>query len=114
MTHLLVLVLNRPELIPSVTKAFRRIGVKGATVIDSVGMGRAKAEPQLVPLIAGLMRGLDEGHQYNKTILSVIEDEDILQQAITEVDSLVDFDQAGTGILFTVPVELVRGMKVLS
>ena len=57
MTHLLVLVLNKPELIPQVTKAFRKVGVKGATVIDSVGMGRAKAEPQLVPLIAGLMRG---------------------------------------------------------
>ena len=53
MTHLLVLVLNKPELIPQVTKAFRKVGVKGATVIDSVGMGRAKAEPQLVPLIAG-------------------------------------------------------------
>lgn len=111
MTHLLVLVLNKPEHLSEVMKAFRRVGVKGATIIDSVGMGRARAEHHLTPLVAGLMRVLDNGHHYNKTILSVIEDEDVMRKAIEETDRIVDFDKPGSGIIFTLPVDLVRGMK---
>lgn len=91
MTHLLVLVLNKPEYQSEILRVFRQVGVKGATIIDSVGMGRAKSEHQLTPLVAGLMRVLDNGHHYNKTILSVIEDEAVMRQAIEEVDRIIDF-----------------------
>lgn len=111
MTHLLVLVLNKPECQSEILRAFRQVGVKGATIIDSVGMGRAKAEHHLTPLVAGLMRVLDNGHHYNKTVLSVIEDEAVMRRAIEEADRIVDFSQPGSGIVFTLPVDLVRGMR---
>lgn len=109
--HLLVLVLNKPECQSEILRVFHEVGVKGATIIDSVGMGRAKAEHYLTPLVAGLMRVLDDGHNYNKTILAVIEDEAIMQRAVEEADRIVDFSQPGSGIIFTVPVDLVRGMR---
>lgn len=111
MTHLLVLVLNKPEYQSEILRVFSQVGVKGATIIDSVGMGRAKEEHQMAPLIAGLMRALDNGHHYNKTILSVIEDELVMQRAVEEADRIIDFSQPGSGIIFTLPVDLVRGMK---
>jgi nitrogen regulatory protein PII len=111
-THLLVLVLNKPEYQSEILRVFRQVGVRGATIIDSVGMGRAKAEHHLTPLVAGLMRVLDNGHHYNKTILSVIEDESVMQRAIDEADRIVDFSQPGSGIIFTLPVDLIKGMRV--
>lgn len=110
MPNLLVMVLNKPEPQNEIMQAFGRIGVKGATLIESMGMGRAKAENQITPLVAGLMRALDTGHHYNRTIFCVIEDDALLAQAVEEADRLVDFSHPGSGIIFTIPVNLVRGM----
>lgn len=112
MPSLLVMVLNRPEPQNELLQVFTQIGVKGATVIESMGMGRAKAERQMTPLVAGLMRALDSEHHYNRTIFCVIEDDAVLARALEEADRLVDFSHPGSGIIFTIPVDLVRGMGV--
>ncbi len=111
MPSLLVMVLNKPEPQNEILQVFKQIGVKGATIIESMGMGRARAENQVTPLIAGLMRALDTGHHYNRTIFCVIEDDEVLARAVEEADRLVDFLHPGSGIIFTIPVNLVRGMS---
>lgn len=113
MPNLLVMVLNKPEPQNEILQVFKQIGVKGATVIESMGMGRARAENQVTPLVAGLMRALDTGHHYNRTIFCVIEDDAVLARAVEEADRLVDFSHPGSGIIFTIPVSLVRGMDTV-
>ena len=68
---LFVYVLNQPEKLEEVLAAFVEIGITGATVVDSVGMGRIIAQD--VPIFASFQSLLSASRPYNKTILSVID-----------------------------------------
>ena len=108
--HLLVLVLNKEEFLEDVLTAFLEADVSGATIIDSVGMGRVLAYD--VPIFAGLRKTL-EGHRsapYNKTIFAVIPDEAQLQKAISLIEKVLNLDVPGTGLLFVVPLTIVKGL----
>lgn len=50
--HLLVAVLNAPETLDTILAGFVDLGVRGATVIHSEGMGRVLAHE--IPIFAGL------------------------------------------------------------
>jgi nitrogen regulatory protein PII len=108
--HLLVVVLNREEFLEDILTAFVEAEVSGATIIDSVGMGRVLAYD--VPIFAGLRKTL-EGHRsapYNKTIFTVIPDEAKLQKTIDLIDKILELDVPGTGLLFVVPLTIVKGL----
>ncbi|MGE5484196.1 MAG: P-II family nitrogen regulator [Ignavibacteriales bacterium] len=108
--ELLVLVLNKKEHVRTVLKALLRLGVSGATVFPSTGMGRTLADE--VPLFGGLRRALDGETVDNTTIFSVIEDESVVANVIQSMPDLVgDLRKPGTGILFTVPVTRVIGTR---
>ncbi len=105
---LLFIVLNKEEYLEPVLELFVESGVRGATVLDSVGMGRILAHD--IPIFAGLRNLMPESRPFNKTIFTVIEDEKILPliSAIEEV--MGSLDEPGTGLAFTVPVDFVRGL----
>ncbi len=107
--HLLVLILNRVDLLDDILEAFLKLDVRGATILDSVGMGRTIDEH--IPIFAGLRTVFQAGRPSNKTIFSVIEDEEKLQQVVKMLrDQLDDFEIAGTGLLFVVPLCEVYGI----
>ncbi len=108
--HLLVIVLNKDEFLEDILTAFVEAGVSGATVIDSVGMGRVLAYD--VPIFAGLRRTLEGSRSapYNKTIFTVIRDEAQLKNTIDLVESILDLSVPGTGLLFVVPITMVKGL----
>jgi len=105
---LIVVILNKTELLEDLLSAFLEIGVSGATVINSVGMGRILSHD--VPIFAGLRSAFPGTSPANKTILTVTEDE-MVEDALTVIDDVCDsFDQPGSGLVFVLPVESVRGM----
>jgi len=107
---LLVIVLNREEYLEDILTGFVEAELTGATIVDSVGMGRVLAYD--VPIFAGLRKFM-EGHRsspYNKTIFTVIESEEQLQRTVELICKIVDFDVPGTGLLFVVPVVMARGL----
>ncbi|MEW6381989.1 MAG: P-II family nitrogen regulator [bacterium] len=106
--HLLVLVLNKEELLDEVLEAFVEAGITGATIVDSVGMGRTLA--YRIPLFAGLRKSIKTS-DYNKMIFSVIHNDEILKDAVNILDKIIDFDKPGTGLLFVVPITLVKGIR---
>jgi len=106
---LLVFVLNHEELLDEVLSAYVEAGIAGATVLDSEGMGRYLTYE--VPLFADFKEFMKGNKPYNKTILSVVTDDD----AIPHLKKLLDrvtggLDQPGTGILFTLPVDYAAGL----
>lgn len=106
---LLILVLNKVERLEEVLEGFLEVGISGATVLDSVGMGHIISEE--VPIFAGLRFMFAGAKPHNKTIISVIKDEK--EEAALEVlrRILGDLNQTGTGIVFTIPVDRVEGLK---
>ncbi|MCI4463106.1 MAG: hypothetical protein JHC30_02930 [Caldisericum sp.] len=106
MAYLLVIVLNKTEKINKILERFLEVDVRGATIIDSIGMGRT-LEPE-VSTFSTLLEIFNVGsgrYPENKTIFTVIKEEKTLREAQRVVrEELNDFKEPGTGIMFVVPV----------
>jgi len=106
---LLICIINHEEKLEDILSGFLDLGVTGATVVRSEGMGRVLSED--LPVFAGLQAMMARSRPQNTTILSVIDAPDPLDAVIAMVRRTVgDLDRPGTGILFTVPVETVIGL----
>lgn len=111
--NVLFIVLNETEYLDDILDGFVEVGVKGATILDSQGMGSAITNSgRGHDAFFGAIRSfLDNARPYNKTIFTVIEDEEILMKAVRTVKEIVgDINKPGVGMMFTVPVGNVYGM----
>ncbi len=105
---LLILILNKVEKLEEVLEGFIEIGITGATVIESVGMGQILSEE--VPIFAGLRFMFAGAKPHNKTIFSAIKDEKekLVIKLLQKI--LGDLNDPGTGIVFTIPIERIEGL----
>lgn len=106
----LFLILNKTEKLNDVLEAYVKVGIKGATVVDSQGMGSALSESNL-PMFGGFLRTvLDNNRPFNKVIFSVVKDEEVLNDAIVAVEDILgDMSKPGVGLMFVMPVDRVVG-----
>ncbi len=101
---LLVFILNKAEFLEGVLEAYVEAGIGGATIIDSVGMGHFLASE--VPLFADFKDFMKGNKPCNKTIISIVSDDSVIPRLKSIIDEVVGgMDKAGTGIMFTVPVD---------
>lgn len=106
---LLVIILNEDEYIDELLEAFVELDVRGATVIDSVGMG--KIISQNIPIFGGLRSLMGGSKPYNKTIFTVVREE-MIENIVREYEKICgSLDEPGTGLLFTLPVEFAKGLR---
>lgn len=112
--HALFLVLNETDYLDDILTAFVDVGVKGATILDSQGMGRAliDSESRKIPLFGSMKSFLNNSHPYNKTIFTILDDDVLVDKAVRAVqDILGDMSKPGVGLMFTVPIGRVYGMR---
>ena len=104
--NILFLVLNEVEYLDDVLDAFVKVGVKGATILDSQGMGSALTNGgKNIPFYGSLLNLIDSARPYNKTIFAVIEDEKLLEDAVAAVKKILgDMKKPGSGLMFSVPI----------
>lgn len=105
---LLIVIVHNEEDVNKIMNIFLETGIHGATIIDSAGMGRVISHN--IPIFAGLRHLMHSDHPNNKTILSVIENEEILINTKKLLTNTIDFEKPGTGIFFTLPVEDAHGL----
>ncbi|HEX6304897.1 MAG TPA: CBS domain-containing protein [Anaerolineales bacterium] len=111
MIHLLVVILEDLSKMPDLMKAWKRIGVPGTTILQSMGGFHAETWLQRLGL-GGISRLVDQAEVRQRTLLSLIEGEDLLELAMAEADEVVGgFDRPHSGILFTLPVGRALGLK---
>lgn len=111
--NILFIVLNETDLLDDILDRFVDIGVRGATILDSQGMGSAMTNSGRGsdPFFASIRSFLDDSRPYNKTIFTVINDEELLEKAVKTVKEVVgDINKPGVGMMFTMPVGNVYGM----
>lgn len=112
--NVLFIVLNKTEYLDEILDAFVDIGISGATIIDSQGMGSAMTaiEDTEEPFYGVLKSMLNDSRPYNKTIFTVIKDEEILKKAVNIVKEILgDIYEPGVGIMFTLPLGNVYGIS---
>jgi len=108
MAHeLFVCVINRPEAVEDVIAAFIEIGVTGCTIVDSKGMGKIIAQD--IPIFSGFKNMFSGARESNVTIFSVM-DSGLVDEAIKIIEEIyVSFSEPDSGIVFTLPVNRVKG-----
>lgn len=108
--QLLIAVINQEEKIEEILSGFLEIGITGATLLSSEGMGRLLAAE--VPIFAGLQALAGRTRPRNQTLFSVIDDDAKVDRALALLQEVCgSFDTPATGIAFTVPVNRVLGLK---
>ena len=111
--YALFIVLNQVDYLEEILERFMEIGVKGATVLDSQGMGGAivHSSSKSVPLFGSLRTIMQGAHPYNKTIFTVLESEELVEKTAAAVQNVLeDVSPLGIGFMFSVPIGKVYGM----
>ncbi len=91
-----------------ILEGFIELGITGATVLDARGMAQVLSSD--VPIFAGLSALFPGGSSNSHMILSVLETGRVDEVVKLIEDVCGDFSEPGSGILFTVPVNHVRGL----
>lgn len=105
--YALIVVLNAIDYLDDVLDGFVKLGISGATILDSQGMGSAivNSEYRNIPLFNSLNMLLSDSHPYSKTIFTVLENEGIVEKAVAVVQEAVDgISSTGVGFMFTIPI----------
>ena len=107
--QLLVAVVNHEENVDDVLAGFVELGITGATILESRGMGRVLSRE--APIFAGVRSLASQSRAENRTLLCVVED-DKADAAIAMVQEVCgDLSRPGAGIVFTVPIGRVVGLS---
>jgi nitrogen regulatory protein P-II 1 len=108
--ELLVCVLNNPRKLDDLLQLLLELGITGATVIQSAGMGSTLLKD--VPLLAGFKEVLGGGGGPNQTVFSVIDSTEKRDEVVAAIEKLCgDLENPSTGIVFTLPVTFAKGLK---
>ena len=108
---LLIVVLNKIECLERLITAFGDNQIPGATIIDSRGMAQELESFSDMDFMFSLRMLINPAHKENKTIFMVIPDEMVakVSRIVNEVTG--GLDQPDTGILFTVPIDHIEGLR---
>lgn len=110
--EVLVIVLNEIDLLDDLLMKFQNNDIRGATIIDSMGMVRVLANEygDDVPLFGSLKMMLNENRPFNKTIFTVLPEAKIPIAMQCVRDVVGDLNREGVGIMFTLPIGIVEGI----
>ena len=104
---LLFIILNSAEELEEVLEGLLEVGVTGATVVDSVGMGHIMED---VPLFAGMRSLFRTAKPRNNMIFSVVRD-GLAAEALEVLDKILGCSHdKGRGIAFTLPIDSTIGV----
>lgn len=110
--RLLISIINDPNLITDILEEFYQEDIKGATVMNSMGMAHIMAYH--VPFFSRFAE-LGEEPQRNKTIFALVETDEIRDKAVRAIERITgDLEKSETGIVITVPIDYYKGFANLN
>jgi CBS domain-containing protein len=107
---MLQIILDDIKFLPDLIQAWRNIGVSGTTIMESVGGYRTSTWLSKVGLTA-IDHLFQAKEVQRRTLIAVIEDDELLAQAIAEAERVVGgFDRPNSGVLLVLPVAQTKGL----
>lgn len=105
------IVLNKTGKLDELLQEFMIIGVKGATIIDSTGMGGllASSHKEDIPFFTSIRMMMGDSKPINKTIFSVVEDDQVPKLVKAFEKIIGKISEPNTGIIFTIPITFLKG-----
>lgn len=112
---LILFVLHDTSKLDQVLKGWSEAGVKGITIMVSTGFRRISKSYMLgeeIPLIFNLEDILEHEESTNRTLFSVVKDEETVDRVVNSTQALIgDLNQPNTGILTVIPVSRAYGLE---
>lgn len=110
MTQLLIVILHKPTQLPGLLEEWQKLGVPGLTIVDGAGGHRARGWLKQVGLSA-VNEIFFSGEAQSKILISAMEDETLLKQAIAVAEDVVGgFNDPDKGVLFVLPISYAQGI----
>jgi len=106
--RLFLIILDRAELVDEILTGFLDIGVPGATVVESKGMGAIIRQD--MPIFSGLASLFPE-NTGSRIVISVMP-VDLIDQVYELVEEVVgNLEQSNSAVCVSLPVEQFRGIR---
>ena len=108
--QLLIAVINQEEKLDEILSGLVELGITGATIINSEGMGRVLSHD--IPIFAGLEMLASRSRPQNQTLFSVIREDHKVDAVFALLEEICgSLDDPATGIVMTVPLNRVIGLS---
>lgn len=108
---LMVYVLNDVHQLDKFLVALKEEKIKGATIINSTGMGRMLSESDDMNILGSLKFLFDGPRSESRVILMALGEEQI-DVVLNVIDRIAgDLSKPNTGIVFTLPIDFIKGYK---
>ena len=110
--HMVMFVLDDPDLLDKVLDAWESIEVSGVTIIESTGVNRrAKARQVGSPFKAGINRVMGSAMEGHYTLFTIVKGEQMVEACIHAAESVVgNLDEPNSGVLAAWPLTNVKGV----
>jgi hypothetical protein len=113
---LVVMILNKVDVLEDLLLEFANRQIKGATILSSTGMAHTlynSSYDQEASFFLGSIRSLlNPEREESKTILLVLKEEQV-SSAVEALDQVTGgLNKPDTGIVFTLPVDYIKGIEI--
>ena len=109
---LLIFVLNDVEKLDELLLALSNGGLRGATILNSMGMASSLYSNGESVFMNSLKALLDPQNPENRTIFTVVDgqQEELFRETVNRV--IGSLSEPNTGILFTLPIDSIEGLRL--
>jgi hypothetical protein len=110
--QMVMLVLNRIELLDQVLDAWRAAGVGGTTIVESMGLYRHQQQRKRLHMRFHFEAGIPQGMQRSQyTLFAVVPDDECVERCRVAAESVMgDLGGPNTGILVAWPLGYAKGI----
>ncbi|MFA7105914.1 MAG: P-II family nitrogen regulator [Candidatus Izemoplasmatales bacterium] len=109
---LVIYVMTRTKILEEFLQELNENGIKGATIINSTGMGRTLAKNDDMNLFGSLKVLFENKRQESNVILMALPD-DKVKTVYKVIDTVCgNLSEPDSGVVFTVPIEDSVGLKL--
>lgn len=105
--YLMITVISKTGKLKLLLNELKKIGIKQSIVIDSVGTTNIDEHySSYRPIVESTLISISEVNHYRKTILSIVENEDLVKQGMAIIEDVLgkNMKKPNTGITFTIPI----------
>lgn len=114
MTYMVMLVVDDIQYSPAILNAWEEAGVRGVTILNSIGLGRLRRAGLLddLPLMPSLHDLLKDNSEHpSNTLISVVESQELVDKMAAIAQQIIgDLEDARTGFMFVLPVVQTFGL----
>jgi hypothetical protein len=112
--HMVMFVLDNPQLLDDILGAWREVGVSGATIVETTGAHRHEAKRIGGRYFMGLGQPahvIDEDHF---TLFAIVHGETIVQELLDATESITgDLNDPNTGVFAAWPLTVAKGVPTI-